>query len=198
MQLVDNDAFLDSIRDGGIAVQSGWPRLSFGRYEETDRFWVWPWPPQDILGMLGAVLEHTAPTTWCDAWRPGGSWYEDDPSYPDAIRDVLLRSFAIPRHHRGALRFERSESAAVNALVLSFVMTGWNVNDDLCLIPDNRQFIVRVSHHAVFHVECRTPELVGPLVEHMSARGWPLPTDVPDSTFKIPAWMNVRDPDAPA
>jgi len=198
MQLVANDDFLLAMQAAGISLQPGWFRLSFGRYDETDRFWVWPWPPQDLASLLTAVLQHIAPHAYCDAWRPGGVWHEDDPSYSDSVREVLLRGFSIPPDHLGALRFDTTETTAVIALVLAFAVAGWNINDDLCLVPDNRQFIVRVSHHAVLHVECREQALVGPLVAHMAAQGWALPTEVPDPTFTVPAWMARQDRDAPA
>ena len=197
MKTVDNATFLAEMQAAGIIVEPGWFRLSFGRYDETDRFWTWPWPPQDLAGLLTAVLQHIAPTVHCDAWRPGGVWHEDDPAYTDSVREVLLRGFDIPRDHCGALRFARNEAAAVTALVLAFGVAGWNVNDDLCLVPDNHDFIVRISHHAVLHVECRTAELVEPLVRHMASQGWDLPTDVPDPTFKIPTWMTRPDLETP-
>lgn len=197
MHTIDNATFLTEMQAAGITVEKGWYRLSFGRYDETDRFWVWPWPPQDVAGLLTAVLQHVAPTAYCDAWRPGGVWHEEDPSYTDSVREVLLGGFGIPKDHCGALRFDRAEGAAVTALALAFAVAGWNVNDDLCLVPDNHQFIVRISHHAVLHVECREPELVDPLVAHMASKGWDLPTEVPDATFKIPTWMLRPDHEAP-
>jgi hypothetical protein len=196
MQLVDNTEFLEAMKTAGIIVEAGWFRLSFGRYDETNRFWVWPWPPQDLASLLTSVLQHIAPTAYWDAWRPGGVWHEDDPSYTDSVREVLLRGFAIPQNHCGALRFDRSDAESLCALVLAFAVAGWNINDDLCLVPDNRRFIVRVSHHAVLHVECREPELVGPLVAHMASQGWELPREVPDPTFKIPSWMTRPDHEA--
>lgn len=33
----------------------------------------------------------------------------------------------------------------------------------------DRQFILRMSHHAVLGVECHAPELIGPLVNHMDS-----------------------------
>jgi len=197
MQLVDSAEFLAAMQAAGIIVQPHSFALSFGRYDETDRFWIWPWPPQDLAGLLAGVFQHIAPTAYCDAWRPGGVWFEDDPSYTDAVRNTLLRGFDIPDDHRGALRFDRADASSVTALTLAFAIAGWNINDDLCLIPDNRQFIVRVSHHAVLHVECRSPALVGPLVEHMASNGWALPTQVPDRTFKAPTWMTRSDLETP-
>ncbi|HET7584961.1 MAG TPA: hypothetical protein VFK13_08640 [Gemmatimonadaceae bacterium] len=198
MHTVNNATFLAEMQAAGITLQPGSYRLSFGRYEETDRFWTLPWPPQDVAGLLTFVLSHVAPTTYCDAWRPGGVWHESEPSYTDAVREVLLRGFSIPPEHCGALRFDRSEATALTALVLAFSIASWNINDDLCLVPDNHQYIVRLSHHAVLHVECRVPDLVEPLVAHMASCGWDLPTEVPDPTFKVPSWISGPGRDTPA
>ncbi len=196
MQLIPHSDFIDEMERTGVSL-TGTSALTFGRYAETDRFWIWPWPPQDLLSLLSAILAHAAPREHCDLWRPGGIWHEDEPSFIDSIRETVLRGFAIPADHRGALRFARSESTALLGLLLSFAFAGWNVNDDLCAIPDMGDYIIRISHHAVVHVEARNTALTQSLVAHMASQGWDLPTDVPDSTFKIPSWMAVPAPEAP-
>jgi hypothetical protein len=198
MQLIPQAEFIARMQALGLTTEDAPSRLGFGRYEETDRFWLWPWPPPDLLGLLSAMIRHVVPETFCEAWRPGGVWHEDEPSFIDSIREHLLGGLSIPAGHSGALRFERGEFAAIAALMIAFAMGGWCVDDDVCLIPDHARYIIRLSHHAVVHVECREPGLVGPLVAHMEAEGYPLPTEVPDPTFKIPPWMASDAPRASA
>ena len=181
----------------GLATEVEPSRLGFGRYDETDRFWVWPWPPPDLLGLLSAIFRHVAPDVYCEAWRPGGHWHEKEPAFIDSIRAYLIGGLDIPADHRGALRFERGEFPALAALFIAFAMGGWCVDDDMCLVPDHGRYLVRLSHHAVVHVECRDPAHVAPLVQHMATEGYPLPTEVPDETFKIPSWMVSDPPGAP-
>lgn len=178
----------------GLAPEAEPSRLGFGRYNETDRFWVWPWPPPNLLGLFSAIFRHVAPDAYCEAWRPGGAWHEEEPTFIESIREYLIGGLDIPTDHRGALQFERGEFPAIAALFIAFAMGGWCVDDDICLVPDHGRYLVRLSHHGVIHVECRDPTLVGPLMAHMAAEGYPLPTEVPDETFKIPSWMGSELP----
>jgi hypothetical protein len=189
MQPVDAGDFITHMRAVGLASTDAPSHLSFERSAETDRFWLWPWPPHELLGLLTAIFQHVVPDRYCDAWRPGGVWHEPDPSFIDTVREQLLSGFAIPREHPCALRFARSEFTELAALLLAFAIGGWNVDDDIVVVPDHARYLVRLSHHAVVHVQCRDPESVEPLVTHMRERGWELPTEVPDATFKVPAWM---------
>ena len=157
MQTVDNATFLaemqaagiTSRRDGsGSRLADTTRQIGSGRGHGLHRI---------SPGSFPLCCTHVAPTAYCDAWRPGGIWHEDDPAYTDSVREVLLRGFDIPHEHCGALSFARSDAAAVTALVLAFAVAGWNINDDLCLVPDKHQFIIRVSHHAVLHVSAEPP-----------------------------------------
>ena len=189
MQLIPQAEFIERMEALGLAAEEAPSRLSFDQYDETDRFWLWPSPPPDLLGLLSAMFRHVAPDTYCEAWRPGGIWHEDEPSFIESIREYLLGGLSIPADHCGALRFARVEFPALAALLIAFAMGGWCVDDDVCLVPDHARYLIRLSHHGVVHVECRDRALVGPLVAHMEAEGYSLPTEVPDATFKIPAWM---------
>ena len=189
MQLVPQSDFVARMRAEGLTTDPEPSRLGFGRHDDTDRFWVWPWPPQNLLGLLAAIFRHVSPDEYCDAWRPGGMWHEDEPSFIDGIREYLIAGLEIPTNHRGALRFHRGQFSAVAALFIAFAMGGWNVNDDVCLVPDHARYLICLSHHGVVHVQCRESALVEPLVAHMEAEGYPLPSEVPDDTFKTPTWM---------
>ena len=94
MQLVDSAEFLSAVQASGMIVQPNSFALSFGRYDETDRFWVWPWPPQDLAGLLTSVLQHIAPAAYCDAWRPGGVWHEK--ASTSAVTDAASDRSKIP------------------------------------------------------------------------------------------------------
>jgi hypothetical protein len=39
------------------------------------------------------------------------------------------------------------------------------------------------------HVECDEEGRIREFVRHMSGSGYELPTDLPDATFRRPAWM---------
>ena len=58
------------------------------------------------------------------------------------------------------------------------------------IVPDHARYIVQTDHHNVIHVSCLSSADVEECVREMEKRGFPLPQDVPDSTFKKPEWMN--------
>jgi len=197
MQSIPQAEFIAQVRAAGLAAEDEPASLSFGRYDLTDRFWVWPWPPQSLLGLLAAIFRHDPPDISCDVWRTGGIWHESEPTFIESIREYLIGGLEIPAEHRGALRFTRDEFTAVAGLLIAFAMGGWCVDDDVWVVPDHSRYVVRLSHHGVVHVECREPHLVEPFVAHMAAEGYALPTEVPDATFKVPSWMANDIPDTP-
>jgi hypothetical protein len=124
MRLIPQAEFIARMQARGLATEEAPSSLGFGRYDETDRFWLWPWPPPDLLGLLSAIFRHVVPETFCEAWRSGGVWHEDEPSFIDSIREHLLGGLSIPTDHCGALRFERGEFAAIAALLIAFAIGG--------------------------------------------------------------------------
>ena len=67
---------------------------------------------------------------------------------------------------------------------------GSDGGDDLFFVPDHGRQIVQTDHHDVLHATCTSEERVRELVAHMAAEGFELPTELPDWTFKRPAWMD--------
>jgi hypothetical protein len=56
---------------------------------------------------------------------------------------------------------------------------------------------MQTDHHDVIHASFRNGANLGRYVDDMARAGFPLPTDVPDQTFKTPNWMNGREPSEP-
>ncbi len=52
MQLISQAEFIERMQAAGLTNDTEPSSLGFGRYDETDRFWVWPWPPQNLLALL--------------------------------------------------------------------------------------------------------------------------------------------------
>jgi hypothetical protein len=65
MQPVDVSEFIAHMRAGGLASIDAPNRPSFERAAETDRFWLWPWPPHELLGLLIAIFQHVVPDRYC-------------------------------------------------------------------------------------------------------------------------------------
>jgi hypothetical protein len=54
---------------------------------------------------------------------------------------------------------------------------------------DSRFWSVPPDHHDVIHADFRSEKDVERWVGEMSKRGFDLPDDLPDATFKRPSWM---------
>jgi hypothetical protein len=52
---------------------------------------------------------------------------------------------------------------------------------------------VQTDHHDVIHVSFRSGTDLKRFVDDMAGRGFSLPTEVPDATFKAPDWMKGRE-----
>jgi hypothetical protein len=87
------------------------------------------------------------------------------------------------------VQFERDEEAPLMAFLFASMAWGWCVDDDLFFVPDHARQLLHTHHHDVIHAECRSEERVLELVAHMAAKGYELPAEPPDGTFKQPALM---------
>jgi hypothetical protein len=125
--------------------------------------------------------------------------FEQSQSYNQGVRDVALRGAGIPSGWAGAIRFSKDEEDALLAVMFSYLAFGWCGDDDLFFIPDHGRQLLRTDHHDVIHAECPSEERVQSLVAHMADAGYELPRELPDWTFKRPAWMpEGAGPDTPA
>jgi hypothetical protein len=129
----------------------------------------------------------------CYVWRHLGSW--PDPNSVDVRRpnDVvecrILEGLGVPRGTAEALTFERGELPALLSLLFSTTVFGWSVAQDLYVVPDQARHILQTDHHEVIHVSFRAAGEIQHWISDMAKRGFELPDDVPDSTFKRPSWM---------
>jgi hypothetical protein len=63
------------------------------------------------------------------------------------------------------------------------------VNEDLYIVPDTGRHIVKTNHHGVIHVSFGSSDDVQAFIQFMAERGFILPDELPDATFKRPEWM---------
>jgi hypothetical protein len=109
-----------------------------------------------------------------------------------------LRGAGIPESWVGAVRFGRDEEDVLIAVLYAFLIFGWCTADDLHLVPDHGRQLLQTDHHNVIHVACASEERVQKLVLHMATAGYELPRELPDETFKRPAWMVHAAPEQSA
>ena len=74
-------------------------------------------------------------------------------------------------------------------LLFSTTIFGWSVGEDLYVVPEHGRHLLQTDHHGVIHMSFRTEESLNHCIVEMDRRGFPLPDEVPDSTFKQPRWM---------
>jgi hypothetical protein len=129
----------------------------------------------------------------CYVWRHLGRW--PDPNTVDVrrVNDVvecrILQGLGVPLGTADVVIVERSELPTLTTLLFSTTVFGWSVGEDLYVVPDHGRQVLQTDHHEVVHVSFRDAREIDHWVSEMAQRGFDLPEDVPDSTFKRPSWM---------
>ena len=193
--LIEAD-FLRWAEDHGLTLNSRYPQLAilqFSLASDCERFWCIPDQPQRRPYFFSSVLELASPWDTCFAWRHLGGWpakeHLDPPRVNDSVEFELLRGIGTPCGTTRVLNFQRDDLNHLIALLLLTSIFGRSVGQDLYVVPDNAQYILKTDHHGVIHVQFRNEENVNAWTLKMSERGFPLPDDLPDETFKRPSWM---------
>jgi hypothetical protein len=194
MKTLTEAAFLAWADGAGLCLDPQYPEsavLVFRPDPRQDRFWEVPAEPERRPYFLLSFLELMGDWQECYAWRHLGSWPEF--AEPLRINDVvewqILKGLGLPLGTADVVRFERAELDKLVTLMFSTTIFGWSVGEDLYVVPGHARYILQTDHHNVIHVSCRTSAHVDEWVRQMEERGFALPMEVPDSTFKTPDWM---------
>ena len=194
MKTLTEAAFLAWADREGLCLDPQYPEsaaLVFRPDPQQDRFWEVPVEPDRRPYFLQCFLELMGEWQECYAWRHLGSW----PECPDPLRinDVvewqILKGLGLPLGTADVVKFERAELDKLVTLMFSTTVFGWSVGEDLYLVPDHARYIVQTDHHNAIHVSCRSSADVDEWVRQMEERGFALPEEVPDPTFKRPDWI---------
>jgi len=87
------------------------------------------------------------------------------------------------------VNFDRAELDRLVTLIFSTTISGGRWAKISISFRTTPGYILQTDHHNVIHVSFRDSVDVDEWVRQMEDRRFPLPDDVPDSTFKKPAWM---------
>jgi hypothetical protein len=187
--------FLAWAERSGFHIDPRYPEsavLTFHPDSEHDRFWDVPVQPERRPYFIASILECMGDWQASYAWRHLGSWPQS--AIPERINDVvelrILHGLGLPLGTNAVVEFSRDEYDSLLTLLFSTTIFGWSVGEDLYVVPDHGTHLLQTDHHGVIHVSFRTEESVNHCVEEMERRGFPLPDEVPDATFKPPRWMN--------
>jgi len=127
----------------------------------------------------------------CYVWKHLGRWPRS--AVAERINDVvelrILEGLGLPLGTNAVVEFSRSEYHTLVTLLFTTTIFGWSVGDDLYIVPDHAQHLLQTDHHGVIHISFRTEDSLNVCVDEMARREFPLPAEVPDSTFKQPRWM---------
>jgi hypothetical protein len=188
--------FLSWAADHGLHLDPKYPNMAVLSYRSGPsdaRFWEIPDKPERRPYFLASLLELLGGWKSCFAWRHLGSWPGPDHLDAQRINDVveyeILKGIGLPMGTGDVVEFARSDSAALVTLLFSTTIFGWSVGEDLYVVPDDARFVLQTDHHNVVHIEFRDANDVERCVTEMEKRGFALPDELPDDTFKQPDWM---------
>ncbi|HEY2433592.1 MAG TPA: hypothetical protein VGI12_13030 [Vicinamibacterales bacterium] len=194
MRTHPEDEFIAWAERSGFQIDARYPRsavLTFRPDSEHDRFWEVPIRPERRPYFIASLLECMGDWQACYAWRHLGSWPQS--AVPERINDVvelrILHGLGLPLGTNAVVEYPRDEYNSLLTLLFSTTIFGWSVGEDLYVVPDHGKHLLQMDHHGVIHVSFRTEDSLNVCVEEMERRGFPLPDEVPDATFKQPEWM---------
>ena len=200
MRTVAEADFLRWAEVRGLGLDPQYPEsavLTFRPDAGNARFWCIPPEPERRPYFVASLLELLGDWRSCFVWRHLGSWPSSDHLDPQRINDVveyhILNGLGLPVGTADVVEFERAEFSLLVTLLFSTTVFGWSVSEDLYVLPDHARYLLQTDHHNVIHVEYRHDKDVSPWIEEMSDRGFPLPDELPDETFKQPEWMGKHE-----
>jgi hypothetical protein len=181
----------------GIGLDERYPDsavLTFKPDPNLRRFWVVPPQPERRPHFLATILNLTGKWRSCRVWRHMGSWpNRPDPGrLNDRIEFQILAGIGMPMGTGDIVEFKKAELDRLITLLFSTAIFGWSVGEDLYVVPNDAQHIIKTSHHDVVHVSFRKLSDLNRFVKGMDKEKFPLPKTVPDWTFEIPEWMNKQ------
>ena len=198
MKTLSKEKFLSWAERAGLGVDPRYPQsaeLRFYPESGDSRFWSIPPDPGRRPYFIGSLLELMGDWQSCYAWRHLGSWPDsvDPQRLSDVVELRILGALGLPLGTADVIDFIRDELDTLITLIFSTTIFGWSVGGDLYVVPSHANYILKTDHHDVIHVDFRLPEDVDHWVSEMAKRGFPLPDDLPDETFKQPTWMKGKD-----
>jgi hypothetical protein len=195
MEIRSDQEFLAWLAEAGIGVDPRYPQsaqLVFTASPDLSRFWLPNQVPSDLPGFLLTAVR--AATAGGGCWihrRGGGYWYAGErASSREVVIERMLPGSGIERGITGAVRYSPEEWQPLLVALIAHYTLGWQVGNDVHIVPDNRSCVLMIGHHG--ELSCHSPDLVSlnAFITAMALQGYELPDHVPDATFKVPEWMS--------
>lgn len=197
MQPISKETFLEQAKAAGIGYDPRYPAaqsLIFLPPNEHSRFWVRPEQPSRWPHFVTTLLNAAGAQDTVLACPRRGTWPNFASARHPLERTQALTSEAlgVPSGWSGAIEFDASDR---DRLIAVLVMQLFEPVNDLYVLPSPGVVFLQFSHHDVVHVSCASHEGIESVVSAMSAARYELPEDLPDATFKQPAWMRPSGSD---
>jgi hypothetical protein len=182
---------LEQAQAAGIGYDPRYPAaqsLIFLPPNEHSRFWARPEQPSRWPHFVTSLLKAAGAQGSVIACPRRGTWPNLATAHHPLDRTQALISEALGIHPgwSGAIDFDASDG---DRLIAVLVMQLFEPVNDLYVLPLAGIGFLQFSHHDVVHVSCVKPEGIESVVTAMSAARYELPDELPDATFKQPAWM---------
>lgn len=187
METIERSAFITWVAKVGLLPSTSSPEqeLGFEGPGEFQKFWSTPSSASDLPGFVSMLMTATAPNgPFVLSLRAGANWftgaeYGKSP-LQDQLRDRILATLPIRRDFNGALRFEESEWRDAMMIILTMLVYGWRVSDDVEVIGPGRAAAFITSHHGYVIVRCASAQRLTDFEQTMTAARLP---PAPDSLF---------------
>ena len=206
MRTIPEDEFLNWARERGVGIDERYSDaryLVFRPYQEFSRFWKRPAEDAALREFVGHLLNAMEPWSHVGVWSRSPRWpgrvmrlifddgtKADEPYDPEYV--ALLERAGVPFSQAVALGYDASQRAELITLLEAQARFGWCVDDDVFVLPDNGRYLLQVDHHDVVWMSCRDGSDLPRLVQFLKDRGYPLPDELPDETFKPQAWIDEQ------
>ena len=168
--------FLDWASDFGVGFRPGSPdHLTLLPPIGHTRVWALPADPAAWPTFLTALLAALDPWAAAYLWPQSGRWpaAAGCKSPREGLRQHALRATGIPDGGAGAVRFDRDEADVAVAVLCAVLAYGRHPADDVWVVPDHCNQIVRTDHSGAVYVECRDEGRMLELVEQLGRAGYP-------------------------
>jgi hypothetical protein len=195
MRTITERDFLRWASGKGLTLDPEYPDSAVLDYERGSdaRFWDVPPEPERRPYLIATLLELLGDWQTCYVWRHLGNWPDatsiDSQRVNDVVENQILQGLNLPLGTSDVVAFDRTDVASLITLIFSTTIFGWSVGEDLFVVPDHARQLLQTDHHGVIHVSFRDVGDIGHWVSAMSRKGFDLPDDLPDETFKRPSWV---------
>ena len=197
MKLHSESEFLDWAQARGMGLDPQHPgsaSLVYVSTPEFTRFWAVPPEPQLRPNFLGCILDAFGAWSSYRCWKHLGNWpaKPNGQSINDEIAFTAFRSIGLPEESTDIVEFADSERVQLITLLFTTTIFGFTTWDDLFLVPDTGRGIIQTDHHGTINLSFKEEATMNEFVRSMEKKGYSLPDDVPDETYKVPKWMQSR------